>query len=88
MELVSSSHFTFRSCSENAAERLGEGKRRLACEEFPQAVEALAEACELLSAKHGEEADELAEPYYYYGRALLELARLENGVLGNALDGG
>lgn len=60
----------------------------MACEEYPQAVEALAEACELLSVKFGDSADELAEPYYYYGRALLELARLENGVLGNALDGG
>lgn len=60
----------------------------MACDEYPQAVDALAEACQLLASKYGEEGAELADAYYYYGRALLDLARMENGVLGNALDGG
>merc|ERR1719450_420249 len=38
--------------------------------------------------KHkGEMAAEWAEAYFYYGKALLELSRVESGVLGNALDG-
>ena len=72
----------------SAQEKLNAGKRNLLCDEYPQAVESLADACQLLAEKYGEEGNELAESYYYYGRALLELARMENGVLGNALDGG
>merc|ERR1711903_149918 len=44
-------------------------------------------ACELLSTQFGETAKECAESYFYYGKALLELSRVESGVLGNALDG-
>lgn len=64
------------------------GKRNLACDEYPQAVDILADACQLLAVKYGEQGDKLAEYYYYYGKALLELARVENGVLGIALDSG
>ena len=32
-------------------------------------------------------ADEMAEPYYLYGKALLEVARQEAGVLGTAVPG-
>jgi hypothetical protein len=39
------------------------------------------------TAKYGEFDPQCAEIYYYYGRALLELARVENTVLGNALNG-
>jgi nuclear autoantigenic sperm protein len=42
----------------------------------------------LSSAKYGELDPRCAEVYFYYGRALLELARVENTVLGNALNGG
>merc|ERR1712228_1012415 len=51
------------------------------------AVTSLALACELLSAEYGETAYECADAYYYYGKALLEMARAESGVFGNALDG-
>jgi len=50
-------------------------------------VEELSEACEFLSKEFGEAAEECAEAYLYYGKALLELGRLENKVLGNALEG-
>lgn len=39
------------------------------------------------SAKFGEFDSQCAEIYFFYGRALLELARVENTVLGNALNG-
>ena len=35
----------------------------------------------------GETGDEMGEVYYYYGRSLLEISRLESGILGNALIG-
>lgn len=46
--------------------------------------------CSLLhrSKAYGETAKECADAYFCYGQALLDLARMENGVLGNALQGG
>ena len=64
------------------------GKRHMLVQDIPAAVSSLGEACELLSEEFGETAPECAEAYFYYGKALLEMARLESGVLGNALDGG
>merc|ERR1712215_277685 len=75
---------------DNKAEALAclmEGKRNMLCKDIPAAVSSLAEACELMSAECGDKAPECGEAYYYYGKALLEMARLENVVLGNALSG-
>ena len=63
------------------------GKRNLLVKDIPAAVSEFAQACELLSAAFGETGKECAESYFYYGKALLEMSRLESGVLGNALDG-
>jgi len=63
------------------------GKRDLLLNNVPEAVSNLAQACELLSKQFGETAKECAEVYFYYGKGLLELSRMESGVLGNALDG-
>lgn len=42
----------------------------------------------LLSASaHGQVSVELAEPYYLYGKALLDLARGNSSVLGSAIPG-
>merc|ERR1712112_762433 len=68
-------------------EKLSEGKRYLLVGEIPDAVSSLALACELLSKQFGETHKECADAYFYYGKSLLDMARLENGVLGNALEG-
>lgn len=70
-----------------AATVLANGKRNLLVSDVPLAVSSLGEACELFTKVYGETAAECAEAYFYYGKALLEMARLESGVLGNALDG-
>merc|ERR1711962_1120230 len=54
---------------------------------IPDAVSNFSDACELMVKHKGETSIESAEAYLYYGRALLELSRVEAGVLGNALDG-
>merc|ERR1712098_133433 len=66
---------------------MGTGKRNLLVSEVPSAVSVMGQACEMLSSKFGETAKECAEAYFYYGKSLLELSRMESGVLGNALDG-
>jgi len=72
---------------EEATSLLSTGKRNMLVNDVPAAVSSLAKACELVSAQFGETANECAESYFYYGKALLELSRMESGVLGNALDG-
>merc|ERR1719370_1499536 len=54
---------------------------------IPDAVSNCSLACEIMAKHKGEMATECAEAYFYYGKALLELSRVESGVLGNALDG-
>merc|ERR1712025_615804 len=67
--------------------KLSEGKRHLLVGEIPDALSSLALACELLSKQFGETHKECADAYLYYGKSLLDMARLEIGVLGNALEG-
>jgi len=66
---------------------LAAGKRDLLIRDPASAVASLAQACQLLGEHYGETAPECGEPYYYYGRALLDLARMEAGVIDNVLDG-
>merc|ERR1712121_280648 len=72
---------------DEAATLIAVGKRDLLLSNIPDAVSSLAQACEMLSKQFGETDKECAEGYFYYGKALLELTRMESGVLGNALEG-
>merc|ERR1711910_239490 len=70
-----------------ALELLNEGKRDLLVSAIPDAVANFSKCCEMLVSLKGEMGVECAEAYFYYGKALLELSRVESGVLGNAPDG-
>lgn len=70
---------------------IAEGRRAMACKDYSNAVEAFQEACQLVyvlykflsqvyidsyrSAKYGPVSEQMGDPSFLYGRALLELAR-------------
>jgi len=63
------------------------GRDSLLLKEIPRAVCELSEASEILSKKFGDKADECAVTLLYYGKALLELSKIESAVISNALEG-
>ena len=67
---------------------LAAGKRNLLINDVSGAVGSFAEACKMMGEIYGETAAECGESFFYYGKALLEMARMENGVLENGLGGG
>jgi nuclear autoantigenic sperm protein len=77
-----------RQVTEIAMNLLVQGRRHLLVSDIPSAIAALAESVQLLVEQYGEFADECAESYYYYGMALLEMARTDCDVLGDAVEGG
>ncbi|XP_058796247.1 histone-binding protein N1/N2 [Phymastichus coffea] len=70
---------------EDAGQAISQGKRHLLVRDYSLAVSTLAEGVGMLANQHGEMADELAEPYVLYGKALLFLAREEAGILGTGV---
>jgi len=72
---------------DRAAALLESGQQFLIEKDIPSAVAELSEASEILSEKFGDKAEECAETLLWYGKALLELGKLENVVLCNALEG-
>jgi len=66
---------------------LAAGKRNLLINDVSGAVSSFAEACKMMGEIYGETAAECGEAFFYYGKALLEMARMENGVLENGLGG-
>merc|ERR1712127_77742 len=79
---------TKEQATEFAMGLLVQGRRHLLVSDIPNAIAALAESSQMLGEHYGEFADECAESYYYYGIALLEMARLDPDVLGDAVEGG
>ncbi|KAI9448771.1 hypothetical protein BJY52DRAFT_303650 [Lactarius psammicola] len=61
---------------------LDHAKKAFALHKYEQAVEHYATALELLSNTHAEDAPEMADVYFAYGKALLENAIAQNSVLG------
>uniref|UniRef100_A0A8C6LJR3 Nuclear autoantigenic sperm protein n=2 Tax=Nothobranchius furzeri TaxID=105023 RepID=A0A8C6LJR3_NOTFU len=72
---------------EEANKLIGNGKKYLVLGKAVEAVSVLQEACGLLAKTFGDTADECGEAFFWCGKALLDLARVENSVLGNALEG-
>ncbi|XP_022622026.1 nuclear autoantigenic sperm protein [Seriola dumerili] len=72
---------------EEAKKLIGTGNRHLVMGDIVSAVGVFQEACSMLAAKYGDTADECGEALFLCGKSLLELARMENSVLGNALEG-
>lgn len=72
---------------EEAKKLIGTGNRHLVMGDVTSAVSVFQDACSMLAAKYGETADECGEAFFLCGKSLLELARMENTVLGNALEG-
>lgn len=73
--------------TEEAKKLIGTGNRHLVMGDVVSAVSVFQEACAMLAEKYGDTADECGEAFFLCGKALLELARMENTVLGNALEG-
>ncbi|KAM3876364.1 nuclear autoantigenic sperm protein [Diretmus argenteus] len=72
---------------EEAKKLIGTGKRHLVMGDVVSAVGVFQDACGMLATRYGDTADECGEAFFLCGKSLLELARMENSVLGNALDG-
>merc|ERR1712055_1255356 len=89
LEISINLDFTMTSTSEEprAALLLELGRDSLLLKEIPRAVCELSEASEILSKKFGDKADECAVTLLYYGKALLELSKIESTVISNALEG-
>ncbi|XP_067452442.1 nuclear autoantigenic sperm protein isoform X2 [Thunnus thynnus] len=72
---------------EEAKKLIGTGNRHLVMGDVVSAVSVFQDACGMLAERYGDTADECGEAFFLCGKSLLELARMENTVLGNALEG-
>lgn len=64
---------------------MSDGKRNFVCKQPQLALDCFVELCEKLANFYGQESEKCTEAYLYYGKTLLEIGRIENGVLGHAV---
>merc|ERR1739838_643120 len=69
-----------------AMDLFAQGKRHLLVNDIKASVESLQEACRMLAEQHGETSPEVGDAYFYYGRALLEMARMDTDKSGESQD--
>ena len=69
-------------------QHMASGKRSLLVSDVSAAVDSFAEAAKIMGEIFGETGPELGETYFYYGKALLQVARAESGVINNVEDTG
>jgi len=67
---------------------MSDGKRNYICNQPQLALDCFVELCEKLARFYGQESEQCVEAYLYYGKTLLDIARMENGVLGQAIPEG
>jgi len=73
---------------EKSKKLLDEGKRAVIGQDYAGALGPLSECCHLVATNFGEMDDQLAEPAYFYGMAMLEQVRMQQDVFGNGVGGG
>lgn len=66
---------------------LGLGQKYLVMGDILVVVNVFQEVVSFLGKKYGEIVNECGEVFFFYGKLFLELVRMENGVLGNVLEG-
>jgi len=64
---------------------MSDGKRNYICNQPQLALKCFIELCEKIAKHYGQESGKCVEAYLYYGKTLLDIARMENGVLGPAI---
>ncbi len=64
------------------------GKRNHLVRDYQSAADCLSECCAIFGKHYGESAIECGEPLLIYGKSLLELARIESGVVEDGFKGG
>ena len=63
-----------------------DGKESLEAEDTPMAILELSDACNIFASVFGQSAPECAAAYYFYGKTLLGMGRVEGLLFDNAFE--